>query len=109
MGELARNLAPIFPLRRTGHRDERPGPRAPSTEMPTVYLYNLVPGGVGLAQKLFDVRERLAEACLALAKACECENGCPGCISPQSSQTARPSAPPPACWNDLSGSQALSN
>lgn len=43
----------------------------------------MIPGGVGLAERLFEVREQLIEACLALAKACECENGCPGCVGPQ--------------------------
>ena len=57
--------------------------RAPSTELPTVYLYDMVPGGVGLAEKLFEVHDRLLEACLALVKVCECENGCPGCVGPQ--------------------------
>ena len=57
--------------------------RAPSTELPTVYLYDMVPGGVGLADKLFDIREQLLEACLALARSCGCENGCPSCVGPQ--------------------------
>jgi DEAD/DEAH box helicase domain-containing protein len=43
----------------------------------------MAPGGVGLAEKLFEVREPLLEACLALARACDCENGCPGCVGPQ--------------------------
>ena len=57
--------------------------RAPFTEQPTVYLYDMVPGGVGLAEKLFEVRNQLIDACLALVKACTCENGCPGCVGPQ--------------------------
>ena len=36
-----------------------------------------------LAEKLFEVHDRLLEACLALVKVCECENGCPGCVGPQ--------------------------
>jgi DEAD/DEAH box helicase domain-containing protein len=83
IGELARNLAPIFCLCDARDIGANVQVRAPSTEMPTVYLYDMAPGGVGLAQKLFDVREQLVEACLALAKACECENGCPGCVGPQ--------------------------
>ena len=83
IGELARNLAPIFCLCDARDIGANVQVRAPSTELPTVYLYDMAPGGVGLADHLFDVREQLLEACLALAKACECENGCPGCVGPQ--------------------------
>jgi DEAD/DEAH box helicase domain-containing protein len=83
IGELARNLAPIFCLCDARDIGANVQVRAPSTELPTVYLYDMAPGGVGLADKLFDVREQLMEACLALARACECDNGCPGCVGPQ--------------------------
>ncbi|MCC6958827.1 MAG: DEAD/DEAH box helicase [Dehalococcoidia bacterium] len=83
IGELARNLAPIFCLCDARDIGANVQVRAPSTERPTVYLYDMIPGGVGLAERLFEVREQLIEACLALAKACACENGCPGCVGPQ--------------------------
>jgi DEAD/DEAH box helicase domain-containing protein len=83
IGELARNLAPIFCLCDARDIGANVQVRAPSTELPTVYLYDMAPGGVGLADKLFEVRERLLEACLALARTCGCENGCPGCVGPQ--------------------------
>ncbi len=83
IGELARNLAPIFCLCDARDIGANVQVRAPSTELPTVYLYDMAPGGVGLADKLFEIREQLLEACLALARACQCENGCPGCVGPQ--------------------------
>jgi len=83
IGELARNLAPIFCLCDARDIGANVQVRAPSTELPTVYLYDMVPGGVGLAEKLFDVRDSLLEACLALARTCACDNGCPGCVGPQ--------------------------
>jgi DEAD/DEAH box helicase domain-containing protein len=83
IGELARNLAAIFCLCDARDIGANVQVRAPSTELPTVYLYDMVPGGVGLAEKLFEVHDQLLEACLALAKACTCENGCPGCVGPQ--------------------------
>ena len=74
-----RGIAPHFEGQTLAHVQVR----APSTELPTVYLYDMVPGGVGLADKLFDIREQLLEACLALARSCGCENGCPSCVGPQ--------------------------
>ena len=83
IGHLARNLAPIYCLCDPGDVGADTQVRAPFTESPTVFLYDMVPGGVGLAEKLFEVRTPLIEACLALVRSCTCENGCPGCVGPQ--------------------------
>ncbi|MGI8926931.1 MAG: DEAD/DEAH box helicase [Tepidiformaceae bacterium] len=83
IAHLARNLAPIYCLCDARDIGSEAQVRSPHSELPTVFLYDSVPGGVGLAEKLFDVRESLVEACLALALSCDCENGCPGCVGPQ--------------------------
>lgn len=83
IGHLAKNLAPIYCLSDPRDIGAQPQVRAPHTGLPTLFLYDNVPGGVGLARKLFDVREDLFEACLALLQACSCETGCPGCIGPR--------------------------
>jgi len=83
IGHLARNLAPIYCLCDAGDIGADAQVRSPSTELPTVYLYDMVPGGVGLAEKLFDARQGLLAACLERVQSCECENGCPGCVGPQ--------------------------
>jgi DEAD/DEAH box helicase domain-containing protein len=56
--------------------------RAPFTERPTVYVYENIPGGVGLSEKLFTESERLFESCLEHIRNCPCEAGCPTCIGP---------------------------
>lgn len=56
--------------------------RAPFTEKPTVYIYENIPGGVGLSEKLFIEHERLFEACFEHVKFCPCDEGCPSCIGP---------------------------
>ncbi len=56
--------------------------RAPFTERPTVYIYENIPGGVGLSEKLFSEYDRLFEACLEHVKNCPCHDGCPTCIGP---------------------------
>ena len=83
IAHLARNLAPIFCLCDPRDIGAEPQVRSPYSGQPTVFLYDTVPGGVGLAEKLFDVRERLVDACLEVLSACECDNGCPGCVGPQ--------------------------
>jgi DEAD/DEAH box helicase domain-containing protein len=66
------------------HRDLRSisQVKAPFTERPTVYIYENIPGGVGLSEKLHAEHERLFEACLNHVKGCPCEGGCPTCIGP---------------------------
>jgi DEAD/DEAH box helicase domain-containing protein len=56
--------------------------RAPFTERPTVYVYENIPGGVGLSEKLFIESERLFEACREHVRRCPCFNGCPTCVGP---------------------------
>lgn len=83
IAHLARNLAPIYCLCDPRDIGAEAQVRSPYNELPTVFLFDSVPGGVGLAEKLFEARESLVEACLALVLACECEQGCPGCVGPQ--------------------------
>ena len=56
--------------------------KAPFTGAPTIYLYETRPGGVGLAEGLFNCHFDLLKAALALAQECPCEGGCPSCVGP---------------------------
>ncbi len=49
---------------------------------PTLYLYDSVPGGVGLASRLFDERESLLRKTRVLLDGCACDEGCPACVGP---------------------------
>ena len=83
VAHLLKNLAPIYCLCDARDIGTETQVRAPHNGLPTVFLYDAVPGGVGLAEKLFDIREDLIDACLALLLACGCDGGCPGCVGPQ--------------------------
>ena len=47
---------------------------------PTIFLYDAVPGGVGLAPRLFTERENLLVRTRSLIASCACDAGCPACI-----------------------------
>ncbi|MFI5307958.1 MAG: DEAD/DEAH box helicase [Polyangiales bacterium] len=49
---------------------------------PTVVLYDRIPGGIGLAPRLFDAHEELLRRARAVVEGCECERGCPACVGP---------------------------
>jgi DEAD/DEAH box helicase domain-containing protein len=48
-----------------------------------VYLYDGVPGGVGLAERLFDRHDELISGALGLVESCGCSDGCPACVGPR--------------------------
>ncbi len=49
---------------------------------PTIFLFDAVPGGVGLASRIFERAPLLVESARALIGRCPCEAGCPACIGP---------------------------
>ncbi len=52
----------------------------PDTGTPLVAIYDGFPGGVGIAEKGFDLLPELWETTLRLIRTCKCEDGCPSCI-----------------------------
>jgi DEAD/DEAH box helicase domain-containing protein len=49
---------------------------------PTLFLYEHTPGGIGLAERIFEQREVLIARALRLVEGCECVTGCPACVGP---------------------------
>ena len=49
---------------------------------PTIYLYDAHAGGIGLAERLFEVLPELLQRGLATLQACPCAAGCPSCVGP---------------------------
>ena len=57
--------------------------RSPHQEAPTIYLYEAVPGGVGLAPRLWERHEELVAGAFDLITSCPCDSGCPACTGPR--------------------------
>jgi len=57
--------------------------RSPHHEAPTIYLYESIPGGVGLSERLWQRHDELIAAADDLIRACGCEAGCPACTGPR--------------------------
>ena len=49
---------------------------------PTIYLYDNQPGGIGLAERIFQVLPDLLARGLQTIKSCSCRTGCPSCVGP---------------------------
>jgi DEAD/DEAH box helicase domain-containing protein len=49
---------------------------------PTIYLYDAHAGGIGLAERLFEILPDLLQRGLETLQACACGAGCPSCVGP---------------------------
>jgi len=57
--------------------------RSPHHEAPTIYLYEAVPGGIGLSPRLWERHDELIAAAADLIRSCDCDRGCPACTGPR--------------------------
>jgi len=63
----------------------------PDTGRAQVFIYDAHPGGVGIAEKGFELIEELWQATLKAVSECPCQEGCPGCIqSPKCGNNNKP-------------------
>jgi len=56
--------------------------KAAQTGLPTMYLYDNVPGGAGLSEQTPDLFLELLAKSAELVRDCPCAAGCPSCIGP---------------------------
>jgi ATP-dependent helicase YprA (DUF1998 family) len=49
---------------------------------PTLFVYEHVPGGIGLAERIFAQRELFLARARRLVESCPCAAGCPACVGP---------------------------
>ena len=57
--------------------------RSPHHQAPTIYLYEAVPGGVGLSERLYERHAELVAGAADLIAGCACVSGCPACTGPR--------------------------
>jgi DEAD/DEAH box helicase domain-containing protein len=55
-------------------------PQHPDTGEGQVFIYDGFPGGVGLAEKGFELLRELWQATYEMVQECPCEAGCPSCV-----------------------------
>jgi DEAD/DEAH box helicase domain-containing protein len=70
---------------------------------PTIYLYDAHAGGIGLAERVFDVLPQLLQRGLETLEACGCAWGCPSCVGPVNEVGRRAKATASALLRALTG------
>ncbi len=61
----------------------RPREKPPDEFEPTIFLYDQYSGGIGLAEALHPVFQRLLEGARDRLLGCACPSGCPACVGPE--------------------------
>jgi ATP-dependent helicase YprA (DUF1998 family) len=57
-----------------------PNPNEVGPASARVFLYDTTPGGIGIAEKVFESCEELWQRALTTLKHCQCTTGCPSCV-----------------------------
>jgi DEAD/DEAH box helicase domain-containing protein len=66
-------------------------PLHPDTGRAQVFIYDSYPGGIGIAEKGYDMITELWQATLNVIAECPCEDGCPSCVqSPKCGNNNKP-------------------
>jgi DEAD/DEAH box helicase domain-containing protein len=75
----------IYPLIRdvTADLGVHADPQSPLSDgQPTVVIYDRVPAGIGLSQRLCELHTELIQRAYEVVDACPCSDGCPACVGP---------------------------
>ncbi len=84
----------ILPLFALCDRNDIGGVSTPlhaDTGQPEIFIYDGHPGGVGIAERGYEIIETLWDATLKNIKECPCQDGCPSCIqSPKCGNNNQP-------------------
>ncbi|MDD5603654.1 MAG: DUF1998 domain-containing protein, partial [Eubacteriales bacterium] len=82
LSNLLSNTAPIYLMCAPGDINVVYQVKAPFTFLPTIYIYDSCPGGVGFSDKLYELHDELFEAARGMITTCTCVEGCPSCVGP---------------------------
>ena len=82
VGRLLRRVAPLFLRCQATDLGLATEIRSRHFRMPAIFLYDRVPGSVGLGSALFRGARDVIAAALEVVENCECALGCPACVGP---------------------------
>lgn len=82
ISNLLANIAPIFLMSDPRDISVIYQVKAPYTQMPTIFIYDNQPGGIGFSEKLFTFSDELFKSSMKMLNECECLDGCPSCVGP---------------------------
>ncbi|UXH44688.1 DEAD/DEAH box helicase [Rossellomorea vietnamensis] len=54
--------------------------KAAHNELPTIFIYDRYPGGIGLSEMVYEQIEKILVETTSMIERCPCQSGCPSCI-----------------------------
>ncbi len=82
ISNVLRIVAPLYLMCSAGDIAVSYQVKSPFTDKPTLILYDNCPGGVGLSEKAYQMRDTLLAHAEMLIDMCGCQTGCPSCVGP---------------------------
>ncbi|HEX4744641.1 MAG TPA: Zn-binding domain-containing protein, partial [Candidatus Limnocylindria bacterium] len=82
LGNLLHGMAPLFLMCDPHDLGLAVEARSPHTERPTIFLFDMTPGGVGFSERLYRSLDALLERAREHLASCDCTDGCPACVGP---------------------------
>jgi DEAD/DEAH box helicase domain-containing protein len=83
VSNLLRNISPLFIMSDIRDIGMAQNLKQQVIELPTVFLFDWYPGGVGLSDRLFEKKHEILQASLQRVEECPCRDGCPSCVGPE--------------------------
>ncbi|ALA55177.1 DEAD/DEAH box helicase [Shouchella clausii] len=85
LAHLLHHVAPVRIMCDRGDIHVVPQRKATHSGLPTIFLYDSYPGGIGLAKEVYERTNVILSDVAVLLDSCECESGCPSCVGSASS------------------------
>lgn len=82
LSNIAANSAPMYLMCASSDISVVHQVKSTFTGMPTLYIYDSYPGGVGFSEKLFSLHTELFTTSKDMILQCGCDSGCPSCVGP---------------------------
>jgi DEAD/DEAH box helicase domain-containing protein len=83
LGYVLQHLAPLFLMCDINDIGLSSEPQSTLADgQPAVALYDMIPAGIGLSERLFEIYAQLLQNALELVSSCSCPDGCPSCVGP---------------------------
>jgi DEAD/DEAH box helicase domain-containing protein len=80
IANVLQHIVPVLVMCDRGDIHVTPQIKAAHTGLPTIFIYDHYPGGIGLADDVYKRFDEVRESAKNLIRKCPCKEGCPSCI-----------------------------
>ncbi|QJD87977.1 DEAD/DEAH box helicase [Cohnella herbarum] len=80
IANVLQHIVPVLVMCDRGDIHVTPQIKAAQSGLPTIFIYDHYPGGIGLADDVYKRFDDVRDAAKNLIRKCPCKEGCPSCI-----------------------------